>query len=101
MVGWLDVHRSKDPHRETGSERRGHPGARHFIEAILRDSIRADEFTEVLLPGEDNRPAVDGVRPSLFTALNIIDFTWLLNDVRCDSGAPVQFAFPPSAEVLP
>ena len=80
---------------------RGHPGARHFIEAILRDSIRADEFTEVLLPGEDNRPAVDGVRPSLFTALNIIDFTWLLNDVRCDSGAPVQIAFPPSAEVLP
>lgn len=80
---------------------RGHPDARPFIEAILRDSIRAAEFAEVLLPGADNRPAVDGVRPSLFTALNIIDFTWLLNGVRCDSGAPVQFVFPPPAEVLP
>ncbi|MEY4244530.1 MAG: hypothetical protein RLZZ245_2115 [Verrucomicrobiota bacterium] len=70
-------------------------GARPFIEAILRDSIRAGEFTECLVPGKDNQPALDGVKPSLFTALNIIDFTWLLNQVRCDTGRPQAFVIPP------
>ena len=73
---------------------RGRPEARPFIEAILRDSIRAGEFTECLVPGKDKQPVPDGVKPSLFTALNIIDFTWLLNQVRCDSGRPSAFVIP-------
>ncbi|MGL5019285.1 MAG: hypothetical protein ACRDBP_14210 [Luteolibacter sp.] len=77
---------------------RGLPEARPFIEAILRDSIRAGEFTECLIPGKDNLPALDGVKPSLFTALNIIDFTWLLNQVRSDSGRPQEFKFPSAPE---
>jgi hypothetical protein len=73
---------------------RGRAEARPFIEGILRDSILAGEFTECLVPGKDNLPALDGVKPSLFTALNIIDFTWLLNQVRCDSGRPQEFPIP-------
>lgn len=73
---------------------RGRSEARPFIEAILRDSIRVGEFTECLVSGKDNLPVLDGVKPSLFTALNIIDFTWLLNQVRCDSGRPQTFNIP-------
>jgi hypothetical protein len=76
---------------------RGRPEARPFIEAILRDSIRAGEFTECLVPGKDKLPVLDGVKPSLFTALNIIDFTCLLNQVRCDSGRPSAFVIPPTS----
>lgn len=70
---------------------RGLPEARPFIEAILRDAIRAGEFTECLVTGPDNRPALDGVKPSIFTALNVIDFTMLLNHVRYDAGRPYDF----------
>lgn len=70
------------------------PEARPFIEGILRDSILAGEFTECLVPGKNNLPALDGVKPSLFTALNIIDFTLLLNQVRCDTGRPQAFVIP-------
>ena len=73
---------------------RQRPEARPFIEGILRDSILAGEFTECLVPGKNNLPALDGVKPSLFTALNIIDFTWLLNQVRCDTGRPQAFVIP-------
>ena len=65
------------------------PEARPFIASMLRDSIRAGEFAEVLKPGHGGEPEVDGVKPSLFTALNIIEFTWMLNGVRYESGAPL------------
>ncbi len=64
----------------------GMPGARPYIEAVLRDSIRVGELAEGLVPGNDNTPQIIGVKPSLFTALNIIEFTWLLNGARYDSG---------------
>jgi hypothetical protein len=62
--------------------------ARPLIEAMVRDSIRAGEFAEVLAPGPKGEPQAEGVRPSLFSALNIIEFTWMLNHVRYESGTP-------------
>jgi len=66
-----------------------HPQTRPFIEAVLRDSIRCGEFAETIevKPGKPVMPG--GVKPSLFTAINIIEFTWLLNGARFDGGRPV------------
>lgn len=68
--------------------------ARPFVEVFVRDSIRAGEFAEVLRPGKTGAPETEGVLPSLFNALNIIEFTWLLNGVRYESGTPTAFEFP-------
>lgn len=71
----------------------GMPEAKPFVETWLASAIRAGEFAEVL---EVKSPTVaDGVKPSLFSPLNIIEFTWLLNNVRYDSGTPTAFTFPP------
>lgn len=69
---------------------RGLPEARPYMAALLRDAINAGDFAEVLLPG----PKGDGVRPSVFSALTMIEFTWLLEGVRFDTGVPVEFQFP-------
>lgn len=63
--------------------------AKPFIQAMLRDTIRAG-FAEVTKTG----PEPEGVKPSLFSPLEIIEFTWLLNGVRYDSGHPKQFTLP-------
>jgi len=70
--------------------------AKPFAEVFVRDSIRAGEFAEVLRPGANGDPETEGVQPSLFNALNIIEFTWMLNQVRYESGTPAVFAFPAS-----
>ena len=36
----------------------------------------------------DDKPAVSGVRPSIFGAIQLIDSVWILNGFRYDSGAP-------------
>lgn len=72
---------------------RNHPQARPFIEAILRDSITCGEFAETIEIGKDGKPFPGGVKPSLFTALNLIEFTWLLNGVRADGGSRAGFEF--------
>ena len=41
--------------------------------------------------GTGGEPEIYGVKPSLFTALNIIEFTWMLNHVRYESGTPTVF----------
>jgi hypothetical protein len=71
-----------------------HPQTRPFIEAILRDSIRCGEFAETIevKPGKPVMPG--GVKPSLFTAVNIIEFTWFLNGARFDGGHPVSCELP-------
>jgi hypothetical protein len=49
------------------------------------------EFAEELdikVPG-----LTSGVKPSLFTALNVIEFTWLLNGTRYELGTPTAFTF--------
>jgi hypothetical protein len=79
----------------------GHKQAKEFIEANLRDAIRAPDFAEMLLPGSPNNPTVGGVRPSLFMASAVIEFTWLLNGVRIDSGSATNFAFNSSAFSMP
>lgn len=67
------------------------PEARQFVEAFLAAGIRAGEFTEEL--NLKNPALIYGVKPSLFSAVNIIEFTWLLNNVRYDSGVPTTFTF--------
>jgi len=64
--------------------------AKPYVQTILRDVIRAGDFGEVTKTG----PVVDGVKPSAFNALTVIEFTWLLNGVRFESGVPVAFEFP-------
>ena len=68
--------------------------AKPFVEVFVRDSIRAGEFAEVLKPAKNGEPENEGVQPSLFNALNIIEFTWMLNGVRYESGTPTVFDFP-------
>lgn len=54
-----------------------------FINAVLRNVIKTVEFSEESKP-DDYRPS--GVKPSSFTASAVIDYTYLNNDVRIDSG---------------
>lgn len=75
---------------------RGMPEAKPFVTALLAAAIRAGEFTEELNMKVPS--LVFGVKPSLFTPLNIIEFTWLLNDVRCESGNPAAFEWPERKE---
>jgi hypothetical protein len=56
-----------------------------FISGVLRESIRVGTFVEAI----NKTPAADGVQESLFSPLNIIEFTWLLNGCRYDGGNPV------------
>jgi len=64
----------------------GMPQARPFIESILRESILCTEFAETIELDQAGVAQPGGVKPSIFTALNLIEFTWLLNGVRQDSG---------------
>jgi hypothetical protein len=56
-----------------------------FIAGVLRESIQVGTFAEAI----NKTPAADGVQESLFSPLNIIEFTWLLNGCRYDNGSPV------------
>ncbi|XHR27308.1 MAG: hypothetical protein ACFUZC_15330 [Chthoniobacteraceae bacterium] len=69
------------------------PAAREFIEAVTRDCIRSGEFAETI-EMERGNPKSGGVKPSLFNPMNIIEFTWLMNDVRYDSGRPTKCPLP-------
>lgn len=70
----------------------GHVEAREFAASALRDVIRGKEFAEVLVPTAGGVSA-ESVAPSLFTAAEAIELTWLMNGVRIDSGAPQAFSF--------
>lgn len=65
------------------------PEARDFIDLFLQQSIAMGDFAEEVNPG----PKPNGVMPSLFSPLTIIEFTWLLNNTRYDTGVPASFAF--------
>ncbi len=58
-----------------------------LITGVLREGIRAGTFAEADNP--DTTPIAQGVEESLFSPLNIIEFTWLLNGCRYDNGNPV------------
>jgi hypothetical protein len=86
----------------------GEVQAKALTEAALRDAIRGKQMGEVLIPTTSNGVKVDSVAPSIFTAAEAIDFTWLLNGMRIDSGSPQAFTFgtstlavPNSPDVLP
>ena len=62
--------------------------ARQFVAAVLRDEVNAGAFGEVI-SAKSGAPVTTGVQEALFSPLNIIDFTWLLNRCRYDKGSPV------------
>ncbi len=70
------------------------PEARAFIEAVVRDCIRGGEFAETIESENGQNLRAGGVMPSLFNPMNLIEFTWLLNGVRYDSGQPVACPLP-------
>lgn len=63
--------------------------ARPFVEVFNRDSILGGEFSETLELGSDNMLTAAGIKPSLCTALSIIEFTWLMNNARYEAGMSV------------
>ena len=73
---------------------RNMPEARVFVQRFLGDAIKAGEFAEVL----EKDAKAEGVKPSLFSPINIIEFTWLLNNVRYESGTPTVFEFKTDSE---
>jgi hypothetical protein len=80
-----------------GLIQRGMPAAHPYVEAVLRDCIRGGEFAEDLEDWDGKGLKATGVKPSLFTAMNIIEFTWLLNGARYDSGKAEVCKLPPVA----
>jgi hypothetical protein len=77
--------------------------AREFINVLLRDQIRAGEFAEnyVGRHGPGGSPHAAGVKPSLFGAAQMIDFTCMNNGVRLDQGMPAAFQWPRSGATPP
>lgn len=69
--------------------------ARELANALLRDEILAGEFAEQYERRKPPKPPVvaGGVRPSMFGAAQMIDFTCLNNGVRLDQGLPRPLAF--------
>ncbi|GAA5028501.1 hypothetical protein [Actinopolymorpha pittospori] len=67
-----------------------------FVQANVRDIVRAGMFAEVY-DDPPGGPVGTGVRPSMFGAVNLIDFVWLRNGYRADDGEPL-FVRLPSAD---
>ncbi len=59
-----------------------------FVQANIRDIVRAGSFAEVY-DDPPGGPVGTGVRPSMFGAVNVVDFVWLRNGYRADDGTPV------------
>ena len=64
--------------------------ALQFIRGVLRESVQAGTFAEAI-EIINNTPKAEGVEESLFSPMNIIEFTWLLNNCRYESGSPTYF----------
>lgn len=54
--------------------------------ALAESSVSAQFIAEAYT--SDDKPAVSGVWPSIFGAIQLIDSVWILNGFRYDSGAP-------------
>lgn len=78
----------------------GHVQARELAESSLRDAIRAKELGEATVP-TGSGIAISSVVPSLFTAIQGVEFTWLLNGARLDSGELTAFSFDTSSLTVP
>ena len=57
-----------------------------LAESSVRDVVCAQFIAEAYT--SDDKPAVSGVWPSIFGAIQLIDSVWILNGFRYDSGAP-------------
>ena len=60
--------------------------AKTLTEASIREVVRASWFTETYSSGD--YPIGDGVAPSLFGAVQLIDSVWIRNGYRYDAGVP-------------
>ncbi len=66
---------------------------REFVNINLRESVKNSPFSERIdLSGTGS--VSEGVKPSLFTACMVITSTWLANNMRVDTGYPVQVVIP-------
>jgi len=70
--------------------------ADQFAQAVLGGIVASGEYAEVY-DNPDSGPVGTGVRPSLFGAVNVIDFVWLRNGYRADQGMPVFVNLPATA----
>ena len=64
-----------------------------LVQATIRDIVRVGSFAEVY-DDPPTGPVGTGVRPSMFGAVNLIDFVWVRNGYRADDGAPLFVRLP-------
>lgn len=86
-------------------ENGGHVQARDMAKACLRDTIRAKEMTEAIIATGNGTPTggvkTESVVPSLFSAVEAIHLTWLLNGFRFDHDTFTSFSFGTSSLPVP
>lgn len=68
-----------------------------YVDAVLCNAIKNTEFGEVIRVYEDTT-AIEGVKPSSFSASAIIDYTYMKNGLRLDMGIPVAIGDPDIAK---
>jgi hypothetical protein len=68
--------------------------AEEFINGAVRDAVFPGDFSEAIVAG-NGLTANGGVFPSDFLASEVVDFTWLQNNVRIDNGTPAAFTLDP------
>lgn len=78
----------------------GHVQAAEQAKASLRDTIRVGEFGEAIIPTATG-VKIESVVPSIFSAVEAIHLTWLLNGMQPDYGAPQAFSFGTSSLNIP
>ena len=93
-------------------ENSGHEQAEEYAKACLRDTIRAKEMGEAIIATGSGYSTgdvkIESVVPSLFTAVEAIHMTWMLNGLRYDHDTQTSFSFgtssltePNSTDILP
>jgi hypothetical protein len=89
VYGLLDL----DPGRLAGTEHATTEAqlreyADVLVNSIIRDTVKSEDFSEVLEEGGGIGDPVlaTGVRPSLFSLVNFVDFVWIANGYRMDEG---------------
>ncbi len=60
--------------------------ARQYMNLAIRDTVRIADFCETIIEA----PELEGVKPSLFTAAGLIDFTWMINGCQAYTGTPTE-----------
>ena len=59
-----------------------------YINSLLREIVINKDFSEAIRVQSDGTTMIEGVEPSTFGVNTVIDFTYLNNGIRIDSGIP-------------